>query len=103
MKWYKLAIPAAIGITVGSILGKKIKEHWLIPEVALKRVKEQFKQSGPISGSWILMEQEEYAQAGKLYTVYQGGVSRTVDGRTEHYKFYADATNGEILETYILE
>ncbi|WP_027964211.1 peptidase M4 [Halalkalibacillus halophilus] len=99
MKWYKLAVPAAIGISVGAVIGKKVRDEWIIPEVALKRVKEQFKEHGPISGSWILMKKEDFEQDGKIYQTYRGGVSRNIDGETLQYNFVADATNGNILDT----
>ncbi|MDQ0351297.1 putative small secreted protein [Alkalibacillus filiformis] len=102
MKWYKLIVPAAVGATVGAYVGKKIKEQWIVPEVALKHVKELFKQGGPISGSWILMEKELYRKDGQQYIAYQGGISRTVDGQTQHYKFYVDASTGQILASYTI-
>ncbi|WP_411953683.1 peptidase M4 [Alkalibacillus sp. S2W] len=102
MKWYKLVVPATVGIAVGTIVGKKVKDQWLVPEVALNRVKEEFKQSGPISGSWILMDKKAYDHNGQSFKVYEGGVSRTIDGKTEQYQFVADATSGQILDSYKL-
>ncbi|TFB25084.1 peptidase M4 [Filobacillus milosensis] len=98
MKWYKLIAPTAIGLTVGTIIGKKVKDRWLFPEVALKKVKESFKENGPISGSWILMELKELKKDDELIKVYRGGVSRNIDGQTIQYEFYVDAANGEIVE-----
>lgn len=98
MKWYKLIAPAAIGMTVGTLIGRKVTNQWLNPEVALKKVKEAFKTNGPISGSWILMEREEFSKEDELYHVYRGGISRNIDGKTVQYAFLVDATNGDILE-----
>ncbi len=99
MKWYKLVAPAAVGLAVGAVIGKKVKDQWLVPEVALKRAKELFKEDGPISGSWIMMQKEPYEMNGQTYTVYKGGISRNLDGETSQYQFRVNAKNGEILET----
>ncbi|PKR79329.1 peptidase M4 [Halalkalibacillus sediminis] len=99
MRWYKLIAPAAVGITVGTIIGKKVKDQWLVPEVALKRAKEVFKQDGPISGSWIIMEKENYSKSDENLLVYRGGVTRNVDGETTQYEFFVDATNGKLIES----
>ncbi|WP_188206469.1 peptidase M4 [Alkalibacillus aidingensis] len=97
MKWYKLIVPAAIGLLVGAIVARKVK-HQLLPEIALKRVKEHFAKEGPISGSWIMMEQEEYERDGQIFHVYKGGITRTIDGEKKQYTFYVNASDGHILE-----
>ncbi|MET3682686.1 putative small secreted protein [Alkalibacillus flavidus] len=102
MKWYKIVVPAAVGIAVGAVAGKRVKDNWLVPEVALNRVKEEFKQDGPISGSWILMDKKGFSHNGKSYQVYEGGVTRTIDGKTEQFQFIVDATNGTLLDSYPL-
>ncbi|MBU6080271.1 MULTISPECIES: PepSY domain-containing protein [Allobacillus] len=99
MKWYKLVAPAAVGLIAGAVIGKKVKDQWLIPEVALNRVKEMYKEDGPISGSWIMMQKEPYEKDGETYTVYRGGISRNIDGVTSQYQFKVNAKNGEILST----
>ncbi|SEQ36987.1 PepSY domain-containing protein [Piscibacillus halophilus] len=99
MKWYKLIAPAAIGITVGSIIGKKVKQQWLFPEIALKKVKKQFEEKGPITGSWILMKLEEIEIRQETYKVYRGGITQEINGQNIQTNFYIDASNGEILKT----
>lgn len=103
MRWKKSIAAISLGALVGFIAAKQISENQqLSPEKALKRAKESFKRQGPISGSWIHMKTEELAKDDFPYTVYRGGVSRTVDGETKQYEFYIDAVTGTILDVSVL-
>ncbi|MGM8215660.1 peptidase M4 [Bacillaceae bacterium W0354] len=101
MKWYKLIAPAAIGITVGTLLAKKVKKHLNLPEEALERAKAIFK-NGVISGSWIVMEKETINKDGEELSVYKGGITHLVDGKSYEYRFISDALNGELIEMNLL-
>lgn len=97
MKWYKLIAPAAVGITVGTIVGKKVTEKWLFPDLALKKVKKQFEEKGQITGSWILMKLEEIELNGEARKIYRGGITQEIDGENVQVNFCMDAKTGEIV------
>lgn len=99
MDWKKVAIAAGVGASVGYVLADQLsKRQTVTPEKALKSAKESFKQQGPISGSWIYMKPEEFVKNGLTYTVYHGGITRTIDGENAQYEFYVDAETGSIIE-----
>ena len=64
----------------------------------LKKVKDAFKEEGPIDGSWIVMKPEPYTNHVISMDVYRGGVSRMKDGKLEQYEFAADAKTGTVVE-----
>ncbi|WP_019154895.1 PepSY domain-containing protein [Robertmurraya massiliosenegalensis] len=93
-----------LGLGVGVISGFATKQlldakTYVSPEKALANAKELFKQSGPISGSWIQMKAEPYENHNLTYTVYKGGISRFTDDSMKQYEFIADAATGSIIET----
>lgn len=93
-----------MGLGVGVVSGVVTKEildtkTTVSPEKALANAKVLFKQSGPISGSWIHMKTEPYQRQEFSYTVYKGGISRTNNDEIEQYEFIADAKTGAIIET----
>lgn len=91
-----LAISASfiVGFIVKTVLGNQN----LSPEAALETAKETFKQSGPISGSWIYMTPETLEKNGLNYNVYQGGITRQVDGQNKEYVFYSDVETGVVVD-----
>lgn len=101
MNWKSFVVGAAVGILGGfaahEIFSKKSK---VSPEKVLENVKKQFNQSqsGPISGSWIHMTAEPYEKHNIRYQVYNGGISRTIDGVNEQYEFTADAATGTVID-----
>ncbi|QTN00121.1 MULTISPECIES: PepSY domain-containing protein [Sediminibacillus] len=99
MNWKRIAVGAGIGAVAGYFaLQQYEKQRKVTPEKALKSAKEAFKQQGPISGSWIYMKPEEMEKNGLTYTVYRGGITRTVDGESTQYEFKVDAETGSILD-----
>ncbi len=93
-----------LGLSVGVVSGFATKQildanAFVSPEKALANAKELFKQSGPISGSWIQMKTEPYEKQNLSYTVYKGGISRFTEESMEQYEFIADAATGSIIET----
>jgi len=99
MRWTKSLAAVGVGALVGYVAAKQFNEHQnLSPEKALKVAKEAFKRQGPISGSWIHMKTEEISLDDLPYTVYRGGVSRSIDGTTKQFEFYIDSVSGTVLE-----
>ncbi|AIF67140.1 MULTISPECIES: PepSY domain-containing protein [Bacillaceae] len=87
------------GLAAGYLIQKQIaKQQKVTPEKALKFAKEAFKKEGPISGSWIYMKPEEKVKHGLTYTVYRGGISRTIDGKPAQYEFFVDAETGSVID-----
>ncbi|EGQ22167.1 PepSY domain-containing protein [Mammaliicoccus sciuri] len=86
----------AAGVVVNEAFNKLNEE---VPaDNVLKKVKEAFKEEGPIDGSWIVMKPEPYTNHVISMEVYRGGVSRMKDGRLEQYEFAADAKTGTVVE-----
>lgn len=100
MSWKSFFLGAAVGFAGGYALKEIISANgYVSPEKVLAQVKEQFKQSGPISGSWIHTEVVDPYEKGQIhYKVYKGGISRPGQDADRQYVFIADATNGTILE-----
>lgn len=99
MNWKSFCLGIGAGI-IGSFAAFEIysKKMYLSSDKVLNQAKEFFKQSGPISGSWIMMEPEDYEKPPFNYKIYKGGVTRIVNGKTEPYEFIADAKTGTIIE-----
>ncbi|MFC0522276.1 PepSY domain-containing protein [Pontibacillus salicampi] len=103
MSWKKSVAAVGVGAVVGYAVAKQFNDHQqLSPEKALKFAKESFKRQGPISGSWIHMKTEELNKDDLPYTVYRGGVSRSVDGETKQYEFLIDAHSGTVLDVNVV-
>lgn len=100
MNWKSFLLGLGTGI-VTSIAVKELMNDkvFVSPEKALANAKNLFKQSGPISGSWIHMKAEPYQKGDLTYKVYKGGISRTVNNQLEQFEFVADALTGTVIET----
>lgn len=66
----------------------------------LDRVKVQFKEDGPIEGSWIEMTKVPWKKYAYDTKVYYGGISRYEEGKIAQYEFIADAYTGSIMDLY---
>lgn len=99
MNWKSLFLGMAVG-AIGGIAAKEIisQKTMLSAEKVLENVKKKFKQSGPISGSWIHMEAEPYEKHQVQFRVYKGGISKNNHGKTEQYEFIADAATGTLID-----
>lgn len=94
----RIIFAAGIGVAFGYLVKHQLDQSQITtPERALRKAKETFKKTGPISGSWIYMKPEEVEQNGLLYTAYRGGVTRLIDGVNKQYEFYADAETGAVV------
>lgn len=99
MNWKSFFLGVSVGIVSG-FLTKEILDSkmFVSPEKALANAKDLFKQSGPISGSWIHMKTEPFEKQNLNYTVYKGGISRAVNDDIEQFEFIADASTGAIID-----
>lgn len=66
----------------------------------LDNVKKQFKEEGPIEGSWIEMTKVPWAKYAYNTKVYYGGLSRFEEGKISQYEFIADAYTGSVMDIY---
>lgn len=66
----------------------------------LNRVKDQFKEEGPIEGSWIEMTKVPWKKYSYETKVYYGGISRLEEGQVAQYEFVADAYSGTLMDVY---
>lgn len=66
----------------------------------LNRVKTQFREEGPIEGSWIEMTKVPWKKYSYETKVYYGGISRIEDGQVTQYEFVADAYSGTLMDVY---
>lgn len=66
----------------------------------LENVKKQFKEDGPIEGSWIEMTKVPWSKHSYHTKVYYGGLSRYEDGQVTQYEFIADAYTGSVMDIY---
>lgn len=104
MNWKCFFLGVSAGIA-GAFIVKEAtsRKETVSPEEILKRVKNAYKQDGPISGSWINMTAEPFLRSPIEHQVYKGGITRTVDGQSELHEFIADAKTGTILETKLAQ
>lgn len=66
----------------------------------LNNVKEQFRDEGPIEGSWIEMTKVPWKKYSYETNVYYGGVSRIEENEIVQYEFVADAFTGALMDIY---
>jgi|SRR5690625_106947 len=66
----------------------------------LDNVKKQFKEEGPIEGSWIEMTKVPWKKYSYQTKVYYGGISRFEKGQIMQYEFIADAYTGSVMDIY---
>ncbi|WP_442595556.1 PepSY domain-containing protein [Neobacillus sp. D3-1R] len=102
MKWKSFLLGVAVGAISGYATNKYItSQTYLSAEKVLENTKRQFKEQGPISGSWIHMKLEPFQKNHVSYQVYKGGISRNdSNGKPEQFEFVADAKTGTLLDVY---
>ncbi|TFD98277.1 PepSY domain-containing protein [Jeotgalibacillus salarius] len=103
MNWKDAAIGAAVGLTAGVAISQStnvIQSNQVSAEKVLQNVKDQFKQEGPIDGSWIQMNPEEHQVLAVKNNVYRGGISRHHGSELEQFEFIADAKTGTVMNVY---
>ncbi|MCZ0703249.1 putative small secreted protein [Natronobacillus azotifigens] len=97
MNWKKLLFAGGIGAVIGYSVKAQLDNLPIRPEEALKQVKNAFRERGPVSGSWIYMKPEELTYNELDYTVYRGGITRTIDNVNTQYEFFIDAYTGSVI------
>jgi predicted small secreted protein len=102
MQWRKKLLVAAVGAAIGVFIGKSLKTMRISPEKALHIAKQKFKEKGSISDSWIYMKPQPYSKEDLDYTVYHGGITRTINGVSKPFEFYIDAKTGTIIDVHEL-
>ncbi|WP_050181097.1 PepSY domain-containing protein [Domibacillus robiginosus] len=91
-------IGAAAGAAAALLIQKQTSESMNVPpEKVLKKVKDTFKQNGPVDGSWIQMKPEQIESNGFPVLVYKGGISRPGESGNTQFEFSADAKTGTLL------
>jgi predicted small secreted protein len=98
LSWKKFILGVGVGVTTALFVQSQLSKEYISAEKALKNVKEAFKQSGPIEGSWINTERESFDANGIIHDVYRGGVSKVTDGRLSHYEYVISAKTGTLIE-----
>lgn len=97
-KWLLASAAGAVtGFLANAFMNRK--QDMLTPEAALQLAQDTFEQTGPINGSWIYMEADELDKNNLTYTVYRGGVNRTVHDDFVPYDFAIDARTGAIIDS----
>lgn len=100
MKFRDFAIGFAAGLATAVVI--KLASDKSMPyksaDDVLSAIKEQFKENGPIDGTWIYMKPEQYSNEYTTVPAYRGGISQTVDGEQKTLEFVADAVQGILLE-----
>ncbi|WP_071460425.1 peptidase M4 [Bacillus massilinigeriensis] len=104
MNWKSFLLGVGAGLTCAYALKEAAARNSSVTaSKALGHAKAAFKKEGPILGSWINMNQEVYQKGPISFTVYKGGISRSMeDGKTEQFEFVADASTGSIIDVYRL-
>ncbi|GGM26300.1 peptidase M4 [Paraliobacillus quinghaiensis] len=98
MNWKNIICAAGIGAVIGYAAKDQMTKQPIKPENALKLAKEAFKKHGPVSGSWIYMKPETFTDNGLDYSVYRGGITRTIDNLNKQFEFFVDANTGSIID-----
>jgi len=100
LNWKSFFIGLGSGLIGGLAASYLVSKEYPIkvsPEKVLEQVKTQFKEQGPISGSWINMEAVPYENNHLKYKVYKGGISQNKEDHAIQYEFIADALTGTII------
>ncbi len=103
MRWKSFFAGVAVGSIGGYFVNKTMNENTVVSgEKVLKKVKDAFKKEGPIDGSWINLEEEDYAKYALKTKVYRGGITCQRNGERQQYEFIADAYTGTVIDVYPL-
>lgn len=92
-----LILSFILGFLTFFLVDKKTSVH---ADKILNEVKAQFKEDGPIEGSWIEMTKVPWKKYSYDTKVYYGGISRMEDGVVAQYEFVADAQTGALMDIY---
>jgi predicted small secreted protein len=101
-KFLPLAITGAVlSFILGIVTFFIIDNHTTVnADKILNNVKEQFREDGPIEGSWIEMTKVPWKKYSYDTDVFYGGISRKENGKIAQYEFVADAYTGALMDIY---
>ncbi|WP_067841527.1 PepSY domain-containing protein [Amphibacillus sediminis] len=99
MNWKKSLCALGVGAAIGYTIKTHLTQLPIRPEQALKLAKQMFKEKGAVSGSWIYMKPEKIELHDLEYTIYRGGITRTINEVNTQYEFFVDAYTGTIVAT----
>lgn len=94
-----------VGFIVSLLLGLLIhsqvsKRQTIDADDILENVKKEFRQEGPIDGSWIELTKVPWKKFAYETDVYYGGISRVEETDLVQYEFIADAYTGSLIDIY---
>ena len=93
-----------IGAIVGAaavVIAKEVVDRtvpYKSADAVLAKIKEQFKQDGPIDGTWVYMKPEDFNTGYATVPAYRGGITRIINDEPITFEFVADAVNGLLLD-----
>ncbi|MFC6464582.1 hypothetical protein ACFP65_06110 [Marinilactibacillus sp. GCM10026970] len=95
----------ALGFMVTFLLGfflypKVSKKQAIHADTILEAIKDQFREEGPIDGSWIELTKVPWKKFAYSTDVYYGGISRLEESILVQYEFIADAYTGSLIDLY---
>lgn len=93
-------IPVTLGVSsvAGFLLGKLLGQRKLSAEQILNMVVTDFKNEGPVAGSWIDHHVQPFQRFAFKTDVYRGGIQRQEDDQLVSYMFLADAYTGSVIQ-----
>lgn len=94
-----------IGLLFSFLLGfflypKISKKQAIYADSILEEIKSQFREEGPIDGSWIELTKVPWKKFAYATDVYYGGISRLEENILVQYEFIADAYTGSLIDLY---
>lgn len=94
-----------IGLLFSFLLGfflypKISKKQAIHADSILEEIKSQFREEGPIDGSWIELTKVPWKKFAYATDVYYGGISRLEENILVQYEFIADAYTGSLIDLY---
>lgn len=97
--------PITLGVSgiVGFFFARALQHRQLTPSDILTKVKNSFREEGPIEGSWIESKTVPFQRFAYRTSAYHGGISRLEDQQLVTYEFLADTKTGTILRMNRIE
>ncbi|MGE8206280.1 PepSY domain-containing protein [Heyndrickxia sp. NPDC080065] len=101
MNWKTFITGVAVGAVSGYLINEAVKSKTFISsETVLTKVKNAFKESTIVDGSWIQLTKEDYVKFPIHTKIYRGGITCRIEEERKQYEFIADAYTGSVLDIY---
>lgn len=97
MKWSRLLLVVATGVIASYMVSKKSNDTFVKPEKVIHMMKNRYKESMSIVGSWIHVEPKIEEINGVAYHTYHGGLTGVINGEPTFLEFKVDADTGSLL------